>query len=133
MLVRIGIAAKIQGVSPSTLRRWEKEERIKPERRTKGGHRRYKLAMMLGKEEEREGESKKNTREVVGYARVSATKQRKELIKQKEHIISFANQQGWKVKKVFTDIASGMNEGRKRLNKLLNEVASTQPCLLSSQ
>ncbi|MHA1419622.1 MAG: MerR family transcriptional regulator, partial [Candidatus Heimdallarchaeaceae archaeon] len=27
MLVRIGIVAKLQGVSTSTLRRWEKEEK----------------------------------------------------------------------------------------------------------
>jgi len=44
MQVRIGIAAELQGVSPSTLRRWEKEEKIQSVERTVGGHRRYKLA-----------------------------------------------------------------------------------------
>ncbi|GAH82471.1 unnamed protein product, partial [marine sediment metagenome] len=60
MLVRIGIAAKLQGVSASTLRRWEKEEKLLPERRTRGGHRRYKLVQaMNGEKEKGEGRQKK--------------------------------------------------------------------------
>ena len=57
MLVRIGIAAKLQGVSASTLRRWEKEGKFLPERRTRGGHRRYKLVQAMNGEEEK-GEGK---------------------------------------------------------------------------
>ncbi|MCG3221623.1 MAG: MerR family DNA-binding transcriptional regulator [Candidatus Heimdallarchaeota archaeon] len=34
MLVRIGIAAQVKGVSSSTLRRWEKEEVMRPAGRT---------------------------------------------------------------------------------------------------
>lgn len=123
MLVRIGVAAAQQGVSASTLRRWEKEERMSPECRTKGGHRRYKLVHI-----NKEGEGEKSTpRTVIGYARVSATKQRHELMNQQEQRKRFVEQQGWKLKKVFSDIASGMNEQRKGLHKLLNEVATTHP------
>ncbi len=124
MLVRIGIAAKIQGVSPSTMRRWEKEEKIRPVTRTRGGHRRYKLTQ-VGEREKKE--KKRRTREVVGYARVSAAKQKKEVGRQQEQIEVFAQQQGWQLKKVFTDIASGMNEKRKGLQRLLKEVATTHP------
>ena len=60
MLVRIGIAAKLQGVSTSTLRRWEKEEKVLPERRTRGGLRRYKLIQtMNGEKKKREGKQMK--------------------------------------------------------------------------
>ncbi len=59
MLVRIGIAAKLQGVSASTLRRWEKEEKFLPERRTRGGHRRYKLVQAMNGEKERMGRKQK--------------------------------------------------------------------------
>ena len=45
-LFRAG-AAKIKGVSPSTLRRWESEGKLIPER-TLNGHRRYDLAQLLG-------------------------------------------------------------------------------------
>ncbi|MHA1347276.1 MAG: IS607 family transposase [Candidatus Heimdallarchaeaceae archaeon] len=125
MLVRIGIVAKIQGVSTSTLRRWEKEEKFLPERRTRGGHRRYKLVQALNGENGRGERKQKKT--VFGYARVSATKQRKELQKQKEQLQKFAKQQGWKMTTIYSDIASGMNEQRKGLQRLLNEVATTHP------
>ncbi len=125
MLVRIGIAAKLQGVSTSTLRRWEKEEKLLPERRTRGGDRRYLLVQAMNIEKEREEGRQK--RIVIGYARVSAAKQKKELQNQKEQLQKFAKQQGWKMGKIFADIASGMNEQRKGLQKLLNEVATTSP------
>jgi len=40
---------------------------------------------------------------------------------------TFAHQQGWQLKKGFTDFASGMNEQRKGLHQLLNEVAMIHP------
>lgn len=41
----ISEAAEVAGVSQSTLRRWEREGKINPER-TPGGTRRYTLAML---------------------------------------------------------------------------------------
>ncbi len=125
MLVRIGITATIQGVSASTLRRWEKEEKLLPFGRTKGGHRRYKLAQMLGEEQEQNDPRHKQV--VLGYARVSGAKQKKELVTQQAHLRTFAKQQGWKVGKIFTDIASGMNDQEKGLHSLLKAVATTHP------
>ncbi len=43
----IGEAAKLKGVSISTLRRWEAEGKLVPER-TANGHRRYELSQLLG-------------------------------------------------------------------------------------
>ncbi len=111
MLIRIGIAARLKGVSPSTLRRWEKEEKMQPAGRTRGGHRGYKLIELVGEEERRE--KQQCAKVVIGYARVSASKQKKELEKQQKQMRTFASKQGWEVKKVFTDIASRMNEKRK--------------------
>lgn len=45
----ISEAAKIKGVSPSTLRRWEAEGKLIPER-TESGHRRYSMFQLLGVE-----------------------------------------------------------------------------------
>jgi putative resolvase len=125
MLIRIGIAANIQGVSASTLRRWEKEEKMFPYRRTKGGHRRYNLSQLMGEEKKESNPHQQQL--VIGYARVSATKQRKELITQQEHLRIFAQKHGWRIERIFTDIASGMNEQRKGLQALLNTVAITRP------
>ncbi len=121
MLVRIGIAAEWWGVSASTVRRWEKEKRVRPDCRTRGGHRRYSLARILGKNE------KKRKRVVLRYVRVSATKQKKELVNQRQKIESYAEERGWQLKKIFADIASGMNDQRKGLQRLLNAIATQQP------
>ncbi|MHA1463584.1 MAG: IS607 family transposase [Candidatus Heimdallarchaeaceae archaeon] len=124
MLVRIGIAANLQGVATSTLRRWEREKKLMPFGRTRGGHRRYKLAQILGEEKEEEPH---HSPVVVCYARVSGAKQKKELITQQQRLRTFAHQQGWKVERIFSDIASGMNDQRKGLHSLLKAVAVKQP------
>lgn len=42
----ISEAAKLKGVSVSTLRRWESEGKLIPDHRTANGHRRYDLAQL---------------------------------------------------------------------------------------
>lgn len=42
----ISEAAKLKGVAPSTLRRWEAEGKLIPER-TQNGHRHYEMAALL--------------------------------------------------------------------------------------
>ncbi|MGA9379329.1 MAG: MerR family DNA-binding transcriptional regulator [Phormidium sp.] len=63
-------AAKIKGVSVSTLRRWEAEGKLTPER-TLNGHRRYDLAQLLG--------VKSDSAITIGYARVSSHDQKSDL------------------------------------------------------
>ena len=46
MYVSVGQAAKLIGVSSSTLRRWEREKRLSSCSRTLGGHRRYLLSAL---------------------------------------------------------------------------------------
>jgi excisionase family DNA binding protein len=45
-MVSIQEAAEFLGVSPQTLRRWEREGRLLPDERTPGGRRRYDLARL---------------------------------------------------------------------------------------
>lgn len=63
-------------------------------------------------------------KEISIYARVSTPKQKKDLENQLSLLKQFANANGYIVKEeyVFSDIASGMNESRKNLNKLLQKV-----------
>ena len=49
--LNISEAAKLKGVSPTTLRRWEAEGKLIPER-TANGHRRYDINQLLGVEAE---------------------------------------------------------------------------------
>ena len=58
----------------------------------------------------------------VIYARVSNTKQKKDLNNQIQTLRNYCVNNGVKVDKVYQEIASGMNENRKQLNKLLDEI-----------
>ena len=74
-LMTIGEAAKVLGVTTTTLRNWDKKGLLKPDELTRGGNRRYRL------------ESLKNIKDdlhmvqdglkTIAYARVSSHDQRK--------------------------------------------------------
>src|SRR5438132_9449740 len=117
-LITIGKAAKIVGVSISTLRRWELNGKISPER-TNGLHRRYDLAKL--KPELIHLSS--NPRKTLAYARVSSRDQRKDLERQKELLELYCSAQGW-IFELVSDLGSGMNYYKKGLKRLLNEILS---------
>lgn len=56
------------------------------------------------------------------YARVSTAKQKNDLQNQIDTVIRFANERGYKVSKVYSDIASGLSYDRGQFAELLNEV-----------
>ena len=58
----------------------------------------------------------------VIYARVSTTKQKEDLNRQIEMVKGYAISNGYKIEKIFKDIASGMNENRTEFNLLLRDV-----------
>ncbi len=58
------------------------------------------------------------------YARVSNTKQKNDLDNQIEMIKSYCISHGIEVDAIYKEIASGMNENRKELNMLIDEVIS---------
>lgn len=62
----------------------------------------------------------------VIYTRVSNTKQKNDLIKQEQILRQFMAAKGIIVDEVFSDIASGMNENRKGLNKLIDLVTDNR-------
>ena len=53
------------------------------------------------------------------YARVSSHKQKNDLDRQADRMVQFANAKGWVVSQVIKEIASGLNDKRPKLNKLL--------------
>lgn len=56
------------------------------------------------------------------YARVSNTKQKSDLEGQIQTLGSYANTNGYRVDKVLSDIASGMNPNRKGFDELLSHI-----------
>ena len=55
------------------------------------------------------------------YARVSTHTKKDDLERQAQRISEFCNARGWTVEKVVKEVASGMNDNRTKLNKLLND------------
>ncbi|MFQ5981307.1 MAG: IS607 family transposase [Candidatus Heimdallarchaeota archaeon] len=124
MLVRIGIAAQIVGVCTKTLRRWERRGKLKPTGRTVGGHRRYETTLLTeGPEPPRSqippDEKPLTTERVLGYVRVSAAKQKEDLDRQRLLVQQYATTHHWEVAAIYQDIASGLNDRRPGLKKLI--------------
>ncbi|AAM23953.1 putative resolvase [Caldanaerobacter subterraneus subsp. tengcongensis MB4] len=117
MLLTIKKVKELYDISRITLINWEKEGLITPIRTPKG-RRRYKkedIEKLLGMLEE------KPKPKVVLYARVSTKKQEEYLKNQIRRLEEYANSQGWQYE-VISEIASGVNENRRGLLKLLNKI-----------
>ena len=115
----IGEASHMLGVSVSTLRRWEREGKIEPER-TSGKHRRYRLEKIvpnLAHKWQTPG------RKVVAYARVSSHDQKADLDRQKKVLEMYCASNGWTYE-LISDLSSGMNYHKKGLKRLLSEIIS---------
>ena len=114
----LGEAAKILGVHPKTIQKWDREGKIRCIR-TVGGKRRIpesEIKRIMGIHEERK---------VVGYARVSSYSQKDDLERQIEAIKSYAEENGWQVE-ILKDIASGLNENRKNFQKIIQMVVNKE-------
>jgi len=115
MLLTAQKVKELYGIYRNTLLNWEKRGLLKPIK-TPGGKRRYKkedIENLLGILEE-------NSRpRVVLYARVSTKKQEEYLMNQIRRLENFAKSRGWNYE-VISEIASGVNENRRQLRKLLN-------------
>jgi predicted site-specific integrase-resolvase len=116
-LVSIREAAQFLGVTTTTLRRWEREGRLLPDERTRGGDRRYDL-IRLGSALRNE---KPSGRKTVAYARVSSHDQKDDLERQKHVLELYCARQGWTFE-VVADLGSGMNYHKKGLKRLLNDI-----------
>jgi putative resolvase len=110
---------EIYGLSRMTLINYEKKGFIKP-LRTPGGVRRYKvedIEKLLGMLENKQQELETN----LLYARVSTKKQVEYLENQVKRLEEYAKSNSWNYE-VIKEIASGVNENRRGLQKLLNKV-----------
>lgn len=61
-------------------------------------------------------------RDTAVYARVSTQKQKKDLQNQIETVTKYANNNGYRIAKVYQDIASGLSYDRGEFKHLLNDV-----------
>lgn len=115
-------AAEFLNVAVSTIIRWDNEGKIHP-LRTPGGHRRFteeELHRVLGIQ----ATSQPSGLRAALYARVSTKKQQNagNLDRQMERLRKHAREQGYKIAVVLSETASGVNENRPKLHRLLRMI-----------
>lgn len=119
MLVSIGKAATLLGVSISTIRLWERQEKIKPHSRTKGSHRRYHIKDL---KESIGIKSESDDRLVIGYSRVSSYDQKKDLERQTERLQKWEKDNKSEKIELISDLGSGLNFKKRGLKKVLDMI-----------
>ncbi|MDN5347409.1 MAG: putative resolvase [Clostridia bacterium] len=108
-------AAEILGVHPVTLRRWEREGKIRCIR-TPSGQRRFPRSEVL----RLLGEDLPSGRRAVVYTRVSSAKQAGagNLERQRQRLEEYCRFRGYEIVAVVAEQGSGLNEKRKGLARL---------------
>ncbi len=111
--------SKKVNVTPQTLRNWERSGRLIPHHKGSNGYRYYSHAQMLWVLNQ--SPSQENIRKIIGYCRVSSTKQKDDLERQTQNMQLYLSAQG-KPFEIITDIGSGLNYNKKGLNALINAI-----------
>jgi len=123
-LYSVGEASKLLGVTIKTIREWDRLGKIRTIK-TPGGHRR------IPKEEiNRITSTDSHTpyKKVVVYGRVSTSKQADNgnLERQLTRLREYANKKGYEIEEEFSEIDSGINEDRVKLNKMLEFIKKNE-------
>ena len=134
-MISTGEAASMIGVCKKTLYRWERSGKIQPAFRTAGNHRRYdrRVILILIRQWREDGEGdgdddasrNDNLANAAIYARVSSTRQKQsgDLDRQADALASYCEGRGLRVSRAYSDVGSGINDGRRGLMKLLKDVS----------
>ena len=88
----IGKASDFFGVSPQTLRRWERQGKLVATQRTPGNQRRYDVSSLHPRKRASRGISEELP--TVAYARVSSHDQKEDLIRQEKMLELFCSSHG---------------------------------------
>lgn len=122
-LLKIRDAAGYLNVSPDTLRKWDKANKLKP-LKTAGGHRRYdtdSLDNFIGITRDNENEP---AVVCATYARVSSNeqKQKGDLDRQSQRLSEYCAKNRLLVTYIIKDVGSGLNDNRNGFIKLTDLV-----------
>ena len=118
--VSIKEASSFLGVSTQTLRRWERQGKLVPAKRTPGGQRRYDISQLVPSKSK---ESSVKELPTIAYARVSSHDQKEDLQRQMQMLEYFCTSRGW-VFEIIADLGSGLNYSKKGLRKLLQKIVN---------
>ena len=122
-LVNISEAARILGVTTTTLRNRDKKGLLKPDELTKGKARRYRVESL--RNINRNIIFTKDDLKTIAYARVSSHDQKQALNRQVQLLELYCAKHGYKYE-VIQDIGSGMNYYKKGLTRLIDLILDNQ-------
>lgn len=111
--MKLSVWAKKNGISYMTAWRWFRDGKL-PVKATQ-----TKTGTVLIEEVQ---EIKSQISKAIIYCRVSTYQKKDDLNRQLERCIKFCETKGWEIQKSYKEIASGMNDNRKMLNEILNNV-----------
>jgi putative resolvase len=124
-LYKTGKAAKLLGVHFLTVKRWIYSGKLKAQKSVAG--RWYvpesEIQRILGK-------TPHEMKRCIIYARVSSHEQKPHLKTQVERLEKYAETRGYEVVKVLEEVASGLNENRRKLQTAYNMIRNEQADLL---
>lgn len=109
--IKLTTFAKLNDVTPRTVWNWIYKGIVKYERSSTN-----RVYIILDDEQNSIKQPK-----VAIYARVSSSENKNNLEKQKDRLILYANAKGYKIDKIVTEIGSGLNDQRPKLEKLLTD------------
>ena len=113
MKYKISQYARKNNVSIRTVWNWIAQEKVKTERTKTGG-------WIVVEDDEAKSEK------VAIYARVSSSENKSNLESQKDRLISYCAAKGYPVSFVVTEIGSGLNDNRPKLEKILLDTSITK-------
>ena len=122
-MVNISEAARILGVTTTTLRNRDKKGLLKPDELTKGKARRYRVESL--RNINRNIIFTKDDLKTIAYARVSSHDQKQDLNRQVQLLELYCTKHGYKYE-VIQDIGSGMNYYKKGLTRLIDLILDNQ-------
>ena len=122
-LVNISEAARILGVTTTTLRNRDKKGLLKPDELTKGKARRYRVESL--RNINRNIIFTKDDLKTIAYARVSSHDQKQDLNRQVQLLELYCTKHGYKYE-IIQDIGSGMNYYKKGLTRLIDLILDNQ-------
>lgn len=112
--------SKMLGVTPQTLRNWERNGTLIPCRKSGNGYRYYSEEQITNLMQD-----KKSNKIVIGYCRVSSKKQKDDLERQVESVKQYLLNNGEPFR-IIEDIGSGINYNKNGLIELIRLINSNQ-------
>ena len=113
--------SKILGVSAQTLRNWDANGKLHPHHTSTNGYRYYSQEQL----NRIVNITPALDRIVIGYCRVSSSKQKDDLDRQIENMKLYLNAQG-KPYEIISDIGSGINYKKKGLKELIKRISQNE-------